>query len=160
MAAHNDVFLLLPPTDVINSSFNSMLGLLLLLMVPLDIYIYIYILKLDLRILSYIFWATRVVIWHIINYTIATVMHVGIFKLNNKERIGRRECIWNSFGYCRTVSKQRGVWIQWNGMVEWNGGMDWNGGMEWTVDNLDGFNGLSPPYNDHRWTKTTFKKTT
>jgi len=35
-------------------------------------------------------------------------------------------------------------------MVEWNGGMDWNGGMEWTVDNLDGFNGLSPPYNDHR----------
>ena len=36
-----------------------------------------------------------------------------------------------------------GVWIQWNGIV------DWNGGMEWNVDSLDGFNGFSPPYNDH-----------
>ena len=27
--------------------------------------------------------------------------------------------------------------------------MDWNGGMEWNVNKLDGFNGLSPPYNDH-----------
>ena len=33
-----------------------------------------------------------------------------------------------------------GVWM--NGMVEWN------------VDKMDGFNGLSPPYNDHLWTKT------
>ena len=40
-------------------------------------------------------------------------------------------------------STYEGVWIQWNGM------MDWNGGMEWNVDKLDGFNGLSPPYNDH-----------
>ena len=30
----------------------------------------------------------------------------------------------------------------WTGMVEWTG-------MEWNVDKLDGFNGLSPPYNDH-----------
>ena len=27
--------------------------------------------------------------------------------------------------------------------------VEWNGGMEWNVDKLDGFNGLSPPYNDH-----------
>ena len=43
----------------------------------------------------------------------------------------------------------RGVWIQWNGMMDWNGGMDWNGEMEWNVDKVDGFNGFSPPYNDH-----------
>jgi len=40
-------------------------------------------------------------------------------------------------------SSMWGIWIQWNGMV------DWNGGMEWNVDDLDGFNGFSPPYNDH-----------
>ena len=30
----------------------------------------------------------------------------------------------------------------WTGMVEWTG-------MEWNVDKFDGFNGFSPPNNDH-----------
>ena len=46
----------------------------------------------------------------------------------------------------------KGIWIQWNGMVDWNGGMEWwkwTRIVEWNVDNLDGFNGFSPPCNDH-----------
>ena len=27
--------------------------------------------------------------------------------------------------------------------------VDWNAGMEWNVDKVDGFNGLSPLYDDH-----------
>ena len=46
---------------------------------------------------------------------------------------------WNLLVYSQhcKLKMEEGVWIQWNGMVEWN------------VDKLDGFNGPSPPYNDH-----------
>jgi len=34
----------------------------------------------------------------------------------------------------------------------------WTGMVEWNVDKLDGFNGLSPPYNDHLWTRPPLNK--
>ena len=50
------------------------------------------------------------------------------------------------FPLSESVARElEGVWIQWNGMVEWN------------IDKLDGFNGFTPPFNDHLWTKTACK---
>ena len=49
---------------------------------------------------------------------------------------------------CLTIHLQgpvakAGIWIQWNGMV-----VEWTEMVEWNVDNLDGLNEFSPPYDD------------